>query len=111
MPTIDLDLIYKVNVMDTSATAPVDPATPNPRINISINFRSKNISMGNYTLAELRLLTGDTPTYRDVETSTTTPNIGNTDMPEFTDTIDSADFITWAKKFPNSGLQMFFSQM
>ena len=104
-----MKLKYQVVISDTSGRAIVDSASPNPAIKMWVEFRGKNFEVGVFTLAEIRMLTGGTSTaYRALEAETTSTGVPAiiTDL-----TNDNEKFTDWAKKFPNSILTPFLSEM
>jgi hypothetical protein len=112
---MDLTMYYEVNVLDTSdtvTTTPDDPTTNNPLIKISVEFKGKKYSLGSdFTLASLRLLSGDSTEYRAIETLTESVITSDGGIPEISEDIDSYDFIIWAQRFPNSGVAGILSQL
>ena len=89
---MDLTMYYEVNVLDTAdtvTTTPDDPTTNNPLIKISVEFKGKKYSLGSdFTLASLRLLSGDSTEYRAVETLTSSVITNDAGAPTISQDID-----------------------
>tara|TARA_R110001632_G_scaffold194596_1_gene316003 strand:- start:3945 stop:4292 length:348 start_codon:yes stop_codon:yes gene_type:complete len=112
MATFQVQLYYQVAVMDTTGTSPKDPLVNTPMILMLVEFKGKKFKVGDFTLAELRSLTGTSTAYYTVLAQTTAPNTGNDAYPLVPDlTFDNEEFVTWAKLFPNSILTPFFTEM
>lgn len=112
---MDLTMYYGINVLDTSRSStntPDDPTTNNPLISISVEFKGTQYSLGSeFSLSSLSLLSGDSSAYRAIAGLVTSPLTGDTGYPTISEDIDHADFITWAQRFPNSGVAGILSQL
>ena len=112
MPTFQVQLYYQVAVMDTSATTPVDATLDNPMVLMLVEFKGEKFKVGDFTLSELRLLTGISTAYNAVLAQTTAPNTGDAAYPLVSDlTLDNEEFVAWAQLFPDSILTPFFTEM
>lgn len=114
---MDLTMTYKVNVLDTSnavSTTPDDPTTNNPLIDISVEFKGINYSLGSeFSLASLRLLSGSSSSaYIAILSMVQSPFPADDGAgPTITQDIDSYDFVVWAQRFPDSGVAGILSQL
>lgn len=99
MPTINLSLLYRAaSFADSSEDG-------NARLDMFVIFKTKTFKVATLTLAELRLLTGDSQPYRDIEAQLRQPQAGDRDYPMITDnSIDNETFVQWAQRFPDSVL-------
>ena len=97
MPTINLSLRYRT---ESFATANEDGYA---RLDMFVVFKTKTFRVATLTLAELRLLTGDSQPYRDIEAQLNQAQTGDMDYPMITDnSINNETFVQWAQRFPDS---------
>ena len=114
---MDLTMYYKVNVLDTSnavSTTPDDPTTNNPLIDISVEFKGTNYSLGSeFSLASLRLLSGGgSSAYLAILALVQSPIPADDGAgPTISEDIDSYDFVAWAQRFPDSGVAGILSKL
>lgn len=97
MPTINLSLLYRA---ESFAAASEDGLA---RLDMFVIFKSKTFKVATLTLAELRLLTGGSQAYRDIEAQLSQGQAGDRDYPMITDnSINNETFVRWAQGFPDS---------
>lgn len=99
MPTINLSLLYRAS---SFADASEDG---NARLDMFVVFKTKTFKVATLTLSELRLLTGTSQAYRDIEAQLSQAQTGDRDYPMIVDnSIDNETFVRWAQRFPDSVL-------
>jgi hypothetical protein len=100
MPTFNLDLRYRIASLEVTT----DLTTDSPSVEVYVVFKNSQVSIGTFTFAELRLLTGTSTAYNEVTAMATNPPADpDGGYAEVRDqTINNEVFVQWAQGFPNS---------